>query len=76
MYIAYQTIIYVTLADEFVAALPYGKISDRKDFQNIPAQERIKYWQTILSESDRLGELFMQWTASGEIIDKMQDFQF
>jgi hypothetical protein len=73
---SYEHTVMLVPSDEFVAALPYGKISDRKDFQNIPAQERIKYWQTILSESDRLGELFMQWTASGEIIDKMQDFQF
>ena len=73
---SYDNVVMLVPSDEFVAKLPYGKISDRNDFINLDAAARLKYWQTILSETDRLGELFMQWSSSGEIIDKMQDFQF
>lgn len=73
---SYANVVMLVPSDEFIAKLPFGKISDRNDFVNLDAATRIKYWQTILSETDRLGELFMQWSSSGEIIDKMQDFQF
>lgn len=56
---SYENIVMVVPSKEFVASLPYGKIPDRHDFANIPAQERIPYWQRVLQESDRLGEAFL-----------------
>lgn len=73
---SYDNVVMLVPSAEFVASLPYQKISDRKDFVNLSAKERIPYWQTIIKESDRLGEVFMQGVESGQIIDKIQDLPF
>ena len=41
---------------EFVASLPYGKIPDRNDFTDLDADTRIKYWNTVFSETEKLAE--------------------
>lgn len=61
---------------EFVASLPYGKISDRNDFAKMTPEQRIPYWQTILSESDRLAEYFFDAIKTGRIVDEIKDFEF
>ncbi|WNC67069.1 patatin-like phospholipase family protein [Thalassotalea nanhaiensis] len=53
--------------DEFVAKLPYGKIPDRKDFTQLSASERIKYWQTVIGESERLAEEFASLCQSDDL---------
>ncbi|KGJ88767.1 hypothetical protein [Thalassotalea sp. ND16A] len=45
---------------EFVNKLPFGKIPDRKDFTQLTEAERIKYWQSVIDESERLAEEFDQ----------------
>lgn len=52
--------------DEFVAKLPYGKIPDRKDFTELSEQQRISYWQTVISESERLADEFAELCQSDE----------
>ena len=61
---------------KFVASLPYGKIPDRKDFEQLDATTRIKYWQTVLQETDRLGEYFMKIASDGSIVDKIKPLPF
>lgn len=56
---SYDNVLLVAPSEEFVAKLPYAKIPDRKDFANIPAQERIDYWSRVIKESDRLAEYFL-----------------
>ncbi|MFT4653264.1 MAG: hypothetical protein ACI82S_000907 [Patiriisocius sp.] len=56
---SYDNVLLVAPSEEFVAQLPYGKIPDRKDFSEIPAQERIAYWTRVIKESDRLAEHFL-----------------
>ena len=41
---------------EFVASLPYGKIPDRNDFTDLDADTRIKYWNIVFSETEKLAE--------------------
>lgn len=55
----YDNVVMVVPSPEFVASLPYGKIPDRHDFSKIPVTERLAYWKTVLSETDRLGEAFL-----------------
>jgi hypothetical protein len=55
-----NTVLLVPSA-EFIAKLPYGKIPDREDFTELDANTRIKYWRTVLSETDRLAEAFKQF---------------
>lgn len=56
---SYDNVLLVAPSPEFVSKLPYAKIPDRKDFEEIPAQERISYWTRVISESDRLAEHFL-----------------
>ena len=52
----YKNVVMITPSAEFVAALPFGKIPDRKDFTDLDAPTRINYWKTVLSETERLAE--------------------
>lgn len=56
---SYDNVLLVTPSDEFIAQLPFGKIPDRKDFQDLPAQERIAYWTKVIKDSDQLAEHFL-----------------
>lgn len=53
---SYQDIVLLVPSAQFIASLPFGKIPDRTDFQKLDAPTRIKYWLTVLSETDRLAE--------------------
>lgn len=52
----YQDTVLLVPSAQFIASLPFGKIPDRTDFQQLDAPTRIKYWLTVLSETDRLAE--------------------
>lgn len=65
----YQNTVMLVPSDEFIAKLPYGKIPDRKDFTDFDAQTRIKYWHTVMAESERLAEAFEKIVKSGQVDD-------
>ncbi|GGW76185.1 patatin-like phospholipase family protein [Alteromonas halophila] len=71
----YNTVMLVPSA-EFIAQLPYGKIPDRKDFETMDAPQRIKYWKTVLSESDRLGDFFMTLAEKPEFTSYIRPLPF
>ncbi|WP_416304969.1 patatin-like phospholipase family protein [Neptunicella sp. SCSIO 80796] len=71
---SYDNVVMVVPSAEFVASLPYAKIPDRKDFETMPAEQRIRYWQAVLSESDRLGEAFMQLATEQNGVDRIKPF--
>jgi len=73
---SYDDVVMLVPSAEFVASLPYGKIPDRKDFTNMEDKPRIAYWETVLSESDRLGEYFMQIVQDGSIVKEIQPLPF
>ena len=54
----YDNVVMITPSKEFVAGLPYGKIPDRNDFTYLDADTRIKYWNTVFSETEKLAEAF------------------
>jgi hypothetical protein len=56
----YKKTVMLVPSEKFIASLPFGKIPDRKDFTAMQANTRIKYWQTVLQESERLAEHFDQ----------------
>ena len=57
----------------FVKSLPYSKIPDRTDFTKMEPDQRIKYWKTVLVETQRVGDSFGDFLASGDI-NKIQTF--
>jgi len=53
---SYENSVLLVPSTKFINSLPYKKIPDRNDFKNLDADTRIKYWLTVLSETDRLAE--------------------
>ena len=62
----YRDTLLLTPTPEFVSRLPYGKIPDRKDFLTLDADSRKAYWRTVVSESRRLGDAWL------ELVEKQQ----
>ncbi|MCK5574229.1 MAG: hypothetical protein KAI28_00370, partial [Sphingomonadales bacterium] len=58
--------------DEFVASLPYGKIPDRRDFTSMTIPERLAFWDTVLTESERMADEFREIIIKGDIADHIQ----
>ena len=73
---SYDDVVMLVPSESFVKALPYGKIPDRKDFENLDADTRIKYWETVLSETNRLGDEFSSLIDSGQIVSSIKPLPF
>ena len=54
----YDSVVMLVPSDEFIQSLPFGKIPDRTDFTTMDAKTRIKYWQTVLAQTERLADSF------------------
>ena len=63
----YDKIVMICPSRKFVEALPYQKIPDRSDFNKMDALPRIKYWKTVLSETEKLSEYFDHFLISGNM---------
>ncbi|MEH6566525.1 MAG: patatin-like phospholipase family protein [Halopseudomonas sp.] len=59
---------------EYLDTLPYRKLPDRKDFNRFVYDNdgREKYWRKAMSESERLGDDFLQLVDSDELIKRVQ----
>ena len=53
--------------------LPHGKLPDRSDFKRFMGDDkgRNKYWQTAMSESQRLGDEFLQLADNGQLGERL-----
>ena len=45
-------------SEAFSADLPYGKIPDRTDFNRLPHDERVRYWEQCIARASALAEEF------------------
>lgn len=59
-------VVIVAPSASYLAALPYGKIPDRRDFDRLSQQDRLDYWQTCLDESQRLADAFAEVLAAND----------
>jgi hypothetical protein len=50
---------------DFVAALPHGKIPDRRDALRFEPAAMRRYWAAVASESERLGEVLLRLLDTG-----------
>ncbi len=71
----FDNVVMITPSESHIKSLPYGKISDRSDFQKLDTDTRIKYWQTVLSESERLAEDFSKLVEKGTGLDQVQPIE-
>ncbi|WP_133470410.1 patatin-like phospholipase family protein [Paraglaciecola marina] len=73
---SYDDVVMLVPSEEFISQLPYAKIPDRKDFETMPVEQRIPYWETVINQSDRLGQTFAKLYESQTIIEHVKPFEF
>lgn len=71
----YDKTVMLVPSDRFIHQLPYQKIPDRKDFETMPYEQRLKYWRTVFSESQRLAEEF-QYFVEKQDLSKLKSMSF
>ncbi len=71
------TLLLAAPSPSFVAALPLGKISDRKDFYRFAGDDngRIDYWHAVVKGGRRLAETFAEDVASERIRHRVRPFR-
>lgn len=68
----YSHTVVVTPSREFVEALPYRKIPDRKDFERLDNDTRIHYWQTVIDRNKAIADAFHDWTSQGAPAEQVE----
>lgn len=63
----YDNTVLICPSEEFIQSLPYNKIPDRKDFTELEPNERIAYWRTVFTESEKLAKCFEQFVKQQRI---------
>ena len=59
---------------EYLARLPHAKLPDRKDFTRYLGDDagRERYWRKAMSESQRLGDEFLELVDGGRLAERLQ----
>ncbi len=70
----YDNVVMLTPSPELIDQLPYRKISDRNDFKHLDDDSRLKYWKTVLEQSQRLAEDLDGLIQHGKGLDNLQRF--
>lgn len=58
-----DNVVLVSPSRAYLASLPHGKLPDRNDFKRFLGNDdgRMRNWRQAISESDRLGEAFLEF---------------
>jgi len=69
-----QDVVLVSPSPDYLATLPDRKLPDRKDFEKYVGDDagRERAWRRAISESDRLGDEFLELVESGRLLDRIQ----
>ena len=69
-----KSVLLLAPSRQYLASLPYGKLPDRKDFTRFVGRdaERETYWRKAMTESERLGDEFLELVETGRLIDRLQ----
>jgi len=71
----YSHTVVISPSHEFVDSLPYSKIPDRKDFERLDNDTRIKYWQTVVDRNKAIAEAFDAWVNSADLINSVEPIE-
>ena len=69
-----QNVVMIAPHADFVRALPDAKLPTRQDFTKYRRREDVRFdkWQTIIRQSDVLGERFLELCKTGDIAAHIQ----
>lgn len=68
----FRRALLIAPSDDFVRALPRGKIPDRQDFYDMDDATRQRTWQRVVDESVRLGDELAELQVTGKLADRLQ----
>jgi hypothetical protein len=68
----FRRVLLVAPSDAFVAALPGGKIPDRRDFYALQDAERVRRWQAVVDASAQLGDELRELVATGRVAEAVR----
>jgi hypothetical protein len=68
----YSHTLVVCPSQAFINRLPYGKIPDRKDFETLDADSRIRYWNTVVDMNQALADEFHDRVSTGTLVQHLQ----
>jgi hypothetical protein len=68
-----QDVLLLAPSREYLARLPHGKLPDRTDFKRYLGNDlgRERYWRQAISESQRLGDEFLQLADSDQLAERL-----
>jgi len=64
---SYENTVLLAPSAKFIKSLPFNKIPDRTDFIKLDTSTRIKYWEQVLAETDKLAECFHEFVTKQDI---------
>jgi len=72
----FSNTVLVAPSKKFIESLPLGKIPDRTDFKTFFGRddERLKYWNEVITKSSIVGEEFMEAASNGKIKNIIKPF--
>lgn len=68
----FRRALLIAPSDDFVRALPRGKIPDRQDFYDMDDATRQRTWQRVVDESVRLGDELAELQVTGTLADRVR----
>lgn len=71
-----QDVLLLAPSPEYLARLPHGKLPDRTDFKRYRGNDlgRERYWRQAMSESQRLGDEFLQLVDNQRLAERLVAF--
>ena len=71
-----DNVLMISPSQEFLANTELGRIPDREDFLTYAGKdaERIRLWQEVTDKSLQMGEDFLAWVESGDLMAKVKPF--
>lgn len=67
-----RRVVVLTPSDDYIAALPNGRIPDRKDFETMRDSERMTAWRRVIEMGRQLGEAFVELLSGGRLADVVE----
>lgn len=69
-----KDVLLLAPSHDYLARLPHGKLPDRKDFSRYQGDDggRERYWRKAMSESQRLGDEFLELAENGRLGERLQ----
>ncbi|MNP53038.1 hypothetical protein D3C76_1474750 [compost metagenome] len=69
-----QDVLLLAPSREYLAALPYGKLPDRRDFKRFLGDDKARqtYWRQAMAQSQQMGDELLELIETGKLGQRLQ----